>query len=353
MKKNLFIIIITILLLIVALVLILNNRTSTIRGEYSNFAIKDTASVTKIFLADKKNRKILLERKNNNEWTVNESYKARPDAVESILDALIRVDVKSPVSPAAHNNTVARLSSTGTKVEVYQMAHQVNIFDWIRLFPKEKLSKVFYVGGPTQENTGTYMLLENSTKPYVTYIKGFMGFLTPRYSTLLNDWRDHTIFSHSIPEIAEVRVEFFNKPELSYRINKVNTRFSVTELRNNKLIPDYDTLKLIQTLSYFRDVNFEALLEYPDEKTDSLITNKEYVELSLTDTSGQKKTLKTFRKDPPEGQVDLEGNPVPYDRDRLYGLMNEDEDFVLLQYFVFDNISRPLTYFAKPEQQLP
>ena len=36
----------------------------------------------------------------------------------------------------------------------------------------------------------------------------------------------------------------------------------------------------------------------------------------------------------------------PFDLDRAYALVNNGQDFVLIQYFVFDRIMRPLQYLT-------
>jgi hypothetical protein len=36
---------------------------------------------------------------------------------------------------------------------------------------------------------------------------------------------------------------------------------------------------------------------------------------------------------------------VPDDRDRFYALINNGEDFVLMQYYTFDKILYPLSYY--------
>ena len=45
--------------------------------------------------------------------------------------------------------------------------------------------------------------------------------------------------------------------------------------------------------------------------------------------------------------VDENGDPMPFDRDRMYALVNEGRDFVLVQFFTFDKITRPLGYFLE------
>jgi len=58
------------------------------------------------------------------------------------------------------------------------------------------------------------------------------------------------------------------------------------------------------------------------------------------------KTIRTFFKEG-YGDVDVNGNEIPYDLDRFYALVNDGEDFVLAQYFAFDRVLRPRSFFIK------
>ena len=198
-KNNRITIIIAALLVVIAAVLIWNNRyLSTIQGESSDFQVWDTASVTKIYLADRRERESLLERHDNG-WTLNGVYKAHPKQVEYILTTLNKIRVKMPVSVASHDNIVKQLASQSTKVEVYQMTPRINLFDKIKLFYHEKRTKVFYVGDATMDNSGTFMLKEGADKAYIVYIPSFRGFITTRFTANPDDWRDHTVFHETSP----------------------------------------------------------------------------------------------------------------------------------------------------------
>ena len=77
-KNNRITIIVAALLVVIAGLLIWNNRyLSTLQGEASDFQVWDTASVTKIYLADRRDRESLLERQPQG-WTLNGTYKAHP-----------------------------------------------------------------------------------------------------------------------------------------------------------------------------------------------------------------------------------------------------------------------------------
>ena len=69
--KNKFIYVAFVILLSLSLYFYFTKNNSTIKGEYSDFAVEDTASITKIFMADKANNQVLLERSDNSKWLVN------------------------------------------------------------------------------------------------------------------------------------------------------------------------------------------------------------------------------------------------------------------------------------------
>ena len=87
-KNNRITIIITALLVVIAGMLIWNNRyLSTLQGESSDFQVWDTASVTRVYLADRKDHESLLEGQENG-WTLNGNYKAHSKQVQYLLTTL-------------------------------------------------------------------------------------------------------------------------------------------------------------------------------------------------------------------------------------------------------------------------
>ena len=81
MKKNKITITITIILIIVAAILIITNSKSTLRKDISDFTLQDTSIVTKIFMADKNNNLVTLEKTEDGSWKLNKTYKANKKIV--------------------------------------------------------------------------------------------------------------------------------------------------------------------------------------------------------------------------------------------------------------------------------
>jgi len=79
-KTNKLTIVIAAILVVVAGVLIWNNRyLTTIQGEAADFQVWDTASVTKVYLADRHERESLLERQPDGSWMLNGTYRPIPN----------------------------------------------------------------------------------------------------------------------------------------------------------------------------------------------------------------------------------------------------------------------------------
>lgn len=355
-KNNKLTIIIAALLVIIAGVLIWNNRyLSTIRGEAADFQIWDTASVTKIYLADRFDHESLLERQDGGDWMLNETYKAHSKQVQILLSTLYKVRIKMPVSRASHDNIVKQLAVNSTKVEVYQNTPRINLFNRVKLFYHEARTKVFYVGDATKDNSGTFMLKEGADKAYIVYIPGFRGFISTRFTANPDDWRDHTIFNATIADIQSVTIEFNRQPQSSFRLdNNGRHEYQLTRLADNTPIA-YDTLKVINLLSSFSDIRFESLLNnlMSPQHLDSIIHSPYLHKITLTTKDGNATELTTFEKlvtnttiQEIEGLLDENGKPLdPIDHDRIYGLYNDGKDFVLLQYYIFEKVLRPIEYY--------
>jgi len=343
------------LLAMVATFLLLNRSRSTLSSGDSDFAIRDTASVTRIFLADRAGSQIELTRPKG-VWKVNGEIKARKDAVDQLLTTMMRMAVKSPVAQSAHNSVVKRLASTGIKVEVYQEIYRIDLPGGWRFFPREKRTRTIYVGDHTADNLGTFMLLEGAERPYIVYLPGFRGFVATRFSPRLNDWRDHTLFSTRLNDIARASLEIVDEPEKSYSVEVQNNHYELIP-RVGDPLPLADTMKLISYLAAFDDIRYESLLsgDLPQAFIDSVRKSPVYQIISLTDVDGRETRVITHRRWFEEPEADLLGNPQPWDRDRMYAFVEGQEEMLLVQYFVFSRITRPLDWFLPDEYrtQLP
>lgn len=354
-KKNTVLIVIIAVLVIIAAILIGNNRyLSTLRGEAADFTVYDTASVTKLFFADKSGNKVLLQRTPEG-WSVNNEFKANQSLVNDMLYTLNRMRIKMPVSIKKSDNIVTQMSSTNTKVEVFQMLPRINLFNKIKLFYHEKRSKVFYIGGVTQDNNGTYILKEGGDKVYVVHLHGFRGFISSRFTANPTDWREHIIFNENMGDIASLKLELNDDPDNGFIINE-NGRYQFSMNRLNGQPVEFDTLRVLNLMSSFKDVRFESFLYDVDAtRRDSIINSPFQERLTLTTKDGKSKSVTTYRlrinADLFEYSEEELNNP-DFDKminspDHQYALLSENNEFVLIQKFVFGKLLKPADYYSK------
>jgi hypothetical protein len=297
-------------------------------------------------MSDKNNNTLKLVKEGPGNWIVDDKFPGQKANIAMLLNTMLQLQVKETVPKGAHNDIIRDLASTAVKVEIYQWVYRIDIAG-IRMFPHEKRTKVYYVGGATMSNRGSYMLMEHSSEPFVVYMPGLRGFVSPRYSPIEKYWRDYSIFRNSLLNISSVRMEYPSNPEYSYEV-KVNRahRITLLSLNDNVEIPQFDTVKMMNFLAAFRNVNFEALLSDADKHLrDSVLATTPYLVMTVTDSNNRAKSAKIYHKKAAPDAIDYYNKPAPYDFERLYALVNDGKDFTLIQYFVFDRILRTKSYF--------
>ncbi|HSG68321.1 MAG TPA: DUF4340 domain-containing protein [Bacteroidales bacterium] len=352
MNKNKILYIITIALVIFGGIILINRNYSTLDQKESGFAVEDTSTVTKIFMVDKNNLSVKLEKRDDGRWIINDKFLGHQFNMAMLLGTMKDLTVRYPVPLAARDNVLIRLASIARKVEIYQMKYRINLFDRIRLFPVEKLTRTYYVGDATQDNLGTYMLMEGADQPYVVFLPTLRGFIYTRFSTNEDDWRDHTVFKTPLQDIDWIKLEFMEDPEESFIVETDdNGSISMTTLYDQQ--PKvYDTLRMLQFITAFKDVRFESVLNNKLEKEfiDSVAAQPMAHIITLKEKDGDEFVVRTFRKGGFSQFYEEDGATIaPFDLDRLYAYINDDRDFVLLQYFVFDKVLRTASYLQNKE----
>lgn len=352
MRKNRSLFIIALILVIIGVLFIVNRRYTTLDDTESGFAINDTSTVTRIFMADKNNRSVELSKVRVGEWLIDDKFLAHNYNIGMILRTLKEVKVRYPVPLAARENVIRRMATIARKVEIYQMEYRINLFNKIKLFPHEKLTRTYYVGDATQDNMGTFMQMEGADQPYVVFMPSLRGFLYTRYSTDEDDWRDQTIFNTPLQDFASVEVEFLLQPEESFSvISDKQGNLELTSLYTKQSLP-YDTLRMLQFVTAFKDIRYESVLNNKLEASyiDSIASGPMAHIITLRETDGDEFVVRTFIKGGISELYAEDGAAMePMDLDRLYAFINEDRDFVLIQYFVFDKVLRTASYLRSIE----
>ncbi len=343
MKKFLPFIIIIVLLAAVAAWFVLHKSHGTFEKEENAFAISNKKDITKVILTSTENKRIELTNVKGI-WMVNGKYVAREELISSLFDVLARITTLCPVPRAGHDFVVRSLLEKNVKVQVYSNNNS-------------EPEQVYYVGGPTPDGNGTYMLREvdgkPDTRPYITYLPGLQAYLTPRYQTDEEIWRSRVAFKYTPEEIKSLSVEYPGEEKKSFALNRVSKdsfslspvdeKYAIHETYKQKYVHDY--------LSFYSSVSIETF-DNTNATKDSTIRTAPYCVFTITTNDNSVNKLKMFympinrRSKMP---FDTKGNAMTYDVDRYFASYNNDKDFAVVQYYVFGKLLRSYEdFFFKP-----
>lgn len=350
-KKNIIIIAAVAVIGIVALVVAkAGSKTATFEQD---FHIEDTDAITKIFIADKQNHHVTLQRVGDTtqevQWTVDTLYPASQPMVDLLLETLRDMRIRQQVNKNAVPQVVKLLSARAKKVEVYETRYFINWFGGrLRLFPHEKKTVTYYVGHETQDLMACHMFRQGDKVPYIIHIPGFRGYLTPRFVADPWAWRSHSICHWNIRQLQQVELEIPATPEESFAIRRQGDGFAFELTQSHTTVPQFDTARVAQMLSCFANLNFDEFAEaVPGCNPDSSMASAPRTILRITNTEGVTREVKTYLKysNPDDAQAMPDSTLYDmFDINRLYAVI-DSKDTVLIQYFVFDNILQPASYF--------
>ncbi|MCB0794846.1 MAG: hypothetical protein KDB88_08925 [Flavobacteriales bacterium] len=330
MKRLLLLFVVLVVLGSIAWWLQARRPSGTLAGALTDFAIEDTASVDRIFIAEKDGRTVDLRREADG-WTANGVFRANPDPINLLLKTFLRVELRAPVPKSAEPNVLRLMASTARKVEIYTGG--------------DAPGKIWYVGHSTKDHVGTYMVLEipgqgRSNVPFIMGMSGFTGFLTTRFHANLDDWRSTNVFVYpEIRTIAKIRSEHAD-PSDSFVLSSVEGQLEMTDAAGRELA--MDTLLVQDIVLQFRDLHYEYIeRNLTPVQRDSVMQIPPKVVLTVTTTDGDVLRVPFRDKGPYHGQRDAEGNRMDeVDVDRMYAVL-EDTVLVTVQRHLFDRILVP------------
>jgi len=312
------------------------SKYSTVNQSDRDFAFKDTAAITKIFIADKDKHQSTIERTEKG-WVVNNRFNCRTDAVLNLLEVIKQVEVKMPVQKAGRDNVIKFMTYNAIKVEIYV---------------GDELVKQYYVGHETEDAEGSFMILtdletgKNFANPYVCFIPGFTGYLQPRFIADENDWRDRIVMNYIPPEIKQIKVEQPGAPaDSSFALDLINANsFNLKDL-NGKSVT-FDEGKLRQYLVYYQNLSYETLITNRNRRlTDSLSMQRPFEVITVTRKDNKKEEYKFYRKHYDGGFSRDMDVKFEYDPDRFYMTFDGGRQWALAQYYVFGKLCINTAYF--------
>jgi Domain of unknown function (DUF4340) len=260
-----------------------NSATSSLDTEDKKFAIKDTANIGKIYIANRKAESVTLTRQNNGTWKYGDYAKARPAAVNMLLENLYGLTLKYTLPRATLPNVVKDLASEGIKVEIYDKKYQ--------------LISEFYIGGAVPDGRGTYMIRANAEVPYAISVAGWEGDIRTSFNMFNpDDWLDRTIFQENPQNIKRVKVEYPKQTSATFVIEahlEAAYPYRVSSPYSNPIEKPIKKGTPEAYLMGFERVVAESFLSDAPQR-DSIIKLVPFAIITVTHQDNSEKTVKLF-----------------------------------------------------------
>lgn len=330
MNKNfklLFLLIALVVLVVLTFYLTKDESTLISDEALTDFAVEDTAGVNMLVMSNTADQSITIERKGE-KWIEKDGMEIDQKMVHNILKTIKRIQVKSPVPENSHETVINQIIGNHVKMKI---------------FLNGKEFKTYYVGHPTSDHYGTYMILETpeegrSPEPFITYLPGHDGHLGTRFIADPDAWRFSGIFNLDPLKIQEVSVTNNQNPQESFVIQSMGENQFKLLNEFDKSIFQFDTVLVRDYLTRYRKVHYDFVENNLTEAMeDSILSSQPFRTIDVVLKDGTSKLVECFRRPPRKQENDMDGNPITYDRDLFIGRINK-KDLVVCQYYVFDKL---------------
>lgn len=331
MKKRWPLLLLFLALAAVAFWLWRGDRGTTLAANEADFNVADTSRIDRIVIAERDGHTVDLRRTTNAagypSWTVN-GMPATWVPINLLLQTFRNVQVKAPVQGSAQPYVLKVMSSTAKKVEIYQGG--------------SKPVKIWWVGHPTPDHFGTYMVLETpehgkSAVPYVMDMTGFNGILNTRFHARLDEWRATVVTA--FPDLEKVRRVDVRHPATDSAGFTITfdggSNLHLLDTLGHELPMDSTNVKDLMLL--LRNGHFEYFeREISKAKRDSVLASPPWHVLTVTSDKGVLR-VPFWKKDPRPGEKDMEFKLLLSDPNRMYALV-DDTCLVVVQRYWYDRV---------------
>ncbi len=263
-----------------------------------DFSINNIEEIDHIEITNKTPKTVFLT-KNNEKWELKNGFPVSTEAINYLLETIRDMQIKRPVAVNEKENILKRMSVQRTKVSI---------------FSNNKNIKTIYVGGNTQDQLGTYMILDNSNEPYIISIPGFNGYLSSRFSCEENTWKEKVIFNINKDDIEKI--------EINYRDTTNSFQIHSKDIFSDQYFSNFKKVSCEKFLKNNQDFNVEEI-----KKREPIF----HINIKLK--TGEELKLKGFEK---KSSFKGRTKNKNYDTERFYGLFKDE--LVLIQYQQFEKI---------------
>lgn len=184
-------------------------------AEERQFAYAEIEDIHKIFVADRKGHSVTLTRGGETGWLAD-GKPANENVMKNLLSTIKLVDIQSLPTRKAVPNMVKNLATQGILVQLFDQ--------------RGNKLRGYYIGGSTNDETGTFAIMEGSENPYVVHQPGFTGNIRARFNLWDDEWRSKVYFRVDPDQVERFSIDYPKQQAKSFELEKVDGSFVLRPL---------------------------------------------------------------------------------------------------------------------------
>jgi hypothetical protein len=339
----------SLLLFLIAMMIWYANTHSTFRPAESDFSVNSDFEISRIHIVDPvENQNIELVADASGRWMLNENIYANEPAIRQLLDVMRKLTIRQPVSVEMHEAINHLLDSAGRRVTVFARDYHIKI-GGRKIIPYQRVVQSFLVGNDTPDGLSSYMKKEGASMAFMIHVPGLESGVSSYFGSRVNDWRDPVIIDVALESIDFVRTIVTGQSEESFLVSRDGDGlFSFHDPETGYKITDLsvDTARVLRYLSSFQSLHYEKLVDESDPDTSiGSMFDDPFMEIMVKPLGEKEIIITVFRRKPMEGNQ-LDGITTGFDPNRFF-IQFSDGEIAIAQYYVFNRILRPLSFFRR------
>lgn len=242
----------------------------------------------------------------NNQWTVNEKYKADPQRISVLFAILKQVSVRRKIAKSQEEQITERFANQGITVSLFEQGNQV---------------KQFQVLGEEEKGL-SYMANAISDEKYLVEIPGYKSYLAGLFQLDANGWRNPLVFDINWANLVSVEAEYEAKEASNFIIEFDNRDYGINGLETDSLkLTDYlDDVSLLYVNDY---LSADELKGYEE------IIDKPKAQITIKDVGRNTYSMTIFDKV----------------KSGDYLVLVDSLDYALMQEGLINRVTKPKQYF--------
>lgn len=179
------------------------------------FAYPEFEDVSRIFIADRLDHQVTLTRGGITGWLAD-GKPANDNVMKNLIATLRAVEVRTLPTRKAIPNMVKVLAAEGFRVQLFD--------------ENNRELRDYYIGGATQDELGTFAIMDGSENPYVVHLPHFTGNIKTRFNHWGDEWRDRIYFRVDPEKVEEFSIDYPKQRDKSFRLVPSGEDFQVSPL---------------------------------------------------------------------------------------------------------------------------